>query len=80
MVKSASANAGDGGFDPRVEKSPWRRRWQPITVFLPGESHGHRSPVGYRPRGQKELDMTERLNKTDCHMQAYVTMTKRRQR
>ena len=27
----------------------WRRKWQPAPVFLPGESHGHRSPVGYSP-------------------------------
>ena len=28
-------------------------------VFLPGESHGQRSLVGYSPWGRKELDMTE---------------------
>ena len=42
--------------------SPWRRKWQPIPVFLPGESHGWRSLVGYSPWGHKELDTTERLN------------------
>ena len=26
------------GFDPRVGKIPWRKAWQPIPVFLPGES------------------------------------------
>ena len=26
------------GFDPWVGKIPWRRAWQPTTVFLPGES------------------------------------------
>ena len=25
----------------------WRRKWQPTAVFLPGESHGQRSLVGY---------------------------------
>ena len=25
----------------------WRRAWQPPPVFLPGESHGQRSPAGY---------------------------------
>ena len=30
-------------------------------MFLPGESHGRRSLVGYSPRGRKELDTTERL-------------------
>ena len=28
-------------------------------VFLPGESHGQRSQVGYSPRGHKESDTTE---------------------
>ena len=30
-------------FYPWVRKIPWRRAWQPIPVFLPGESHGQRS-------------------------------------
>ena len=30
------------GFGPWVRKIPWRRKWQPTPVFLPGESHGHR--------------------------------------
>ena len=28
------------GFNPWVGKIPWRREWQPIPVFLPGEFHG----------------------------------------
>ena len=47
------------GFDPGLEKTPWRRAWQPTPVFLPGESHGQRSLVGYSPQGRKESDMTE---------------------
>ena len=31
----------------------WRRKWQPTPVFLPGESHGQRSLVGYSPRVAK---------------------------
>ena len=27
----------------------WRRRWQPIPVFLPGKFHGQRSLSGYSP-------------------------------
>ena len=27
----------------------WRRKWQPIPVFFPGKSHGHRSLAGYSP-------------------------------
>ena len=32
-------------YDP----SPWRRKWQPTPVFLPGKSHGQRSLAGYSP-------------------------------
>ena len=35
--------------------------WLPTPVFLPGESHGQRSLVGYSPWGPKESDTTERL-------------------
>ena len=42
------------GFDPCVGKIPWRRARQPTPVFLPGESHGQRSLVGYSPWGCKD--------------------------
>ena len=32
-----------------------RRQWHPTAVLLPGKSHGHRSLVGYSPRGREEL-------------------------
>ena len=54
-------------FDPWVRKIPWRRKWQPVPVFLPGESHGRRSLVGYSPRGPKESDMTEPPHFTSLH-------------
>ena len=47
------------GFNLWVKKIPRRRAWQPTPVFLPGESHGQRSLVGYSPRGHKESDTTE---------------------
>ena len=40
----------------------WRRKWQPTPVFLPGESHGGRSLVGYSPQDRKELDTAELLH------------------
>ena len=52
---------GRRGFDPWVRKFPWRRKWQPTPVFLPGESHGQRSLVGCSPWGRKEWDRIERL-------------------
>ena len=51
-------------FDPWVRKLPWRRKRQPTPVFLPAESHGQRSLVGYSPSGRKESDTTERLATT----------------
>ena len=47
------------GFDPWVGKIPWKKAWQPIPVFLPGESHGQRSLAGYSPWGPKESVTTE---------------------
>ena len=49
-------------FDPWVRKIPWRRRWQPTPVFLPGESHGQRSLVCYSLWDHKESDISYRLN------------------
>ena len=50
------------GFDPWVEKIPWRRKWQTTPVFLPGESRDRRSLGGYIAWGCKESDTTERLH------------------
>ena len=52
------------GFNPWVRKILWRKKWQPTPVLFPGKSQGQRSMVGYRPRGRKELDTTERLHFT----------------
>ena len=46
VVKNPSASAGnvrDTGLIPGFGKIPWRRAWQPIPGFLPGESRGQRS-------------------------------------
>ena len=34
------------GFHPWVRKIPWRREWQPTSVFLPGKLHGQRRLTG----------------------------------
>ena len=43
---------------------PWRRKWQPTPVSLPGKSHGQWSLVGCSPWGHKESGTTERLTLT----------------
>ena len=48
-------------FDLWVGKIPWRKKWQPTPVFLPGEPHGQRSLAGCSLWSCKESDMTEWL-------------------
>ena len=51
------------GFDARVRKMPWQRKWQPTPIFLPGKSPGKGSLVSSSPWGRKESDTTlKRLN------------------
>ena len=66
VVKNLPASAGDirdassisgSGISPGVGNGK-----QPTPVFLPGESLGQRSLVGYGPLGHKELDMTEAIS------------------
>ena len=57
--KESACNAGDSSS--WVGKIPWRRKWQPTPVFLPGESHGQRSLAGYSSR-DPESDTTSWLN------------------
>ena len=52
-------------WDPWVGKIPWRRKWQPTLVSLPGESHGQRSLAGYSPGCHKELDKPECAHKAN---------------
>ena len=58
--------------DSWVEKIPWRRKWQPTPVFLPGEFHGQRSLAGCSPWGHKQSHMTEWLRHTQ-HLHYYST-------
>ena len=55
-------------LDPWVGKTPWRRKWQPTTVFLLGKSHGQRGMVGYSPWGHKESDTTEHAHTSLLHV------------
>ena len=62
QMVSVCLQCGRPRFDPRIGKIPWRRKWQPTSVLLPGKLHGGRSLVGYSPWGCKELDTTEQLH------------------
>ena len=59
--ESVCPQCGRPRFNPWVGKIPWRRKWQPTPVLLPGKYNEWRSLVGYSPWGCKESDMTEPL-------------------
>ena len=72
VVKNLPANAGDIRDVGLILgwEDPWRRKWQPTPVSLPGESHGQRSLAGCRPQsmGSQESDTTERLSMHMCQI------------
>ena len=43
------------GSIPGSGRSPWRRKWQPTPVFLPGNFHGQGILAGYGPWGHKRV-------------------------
>ena len=51
VVKNLPANAEDVSLISGPGKIPWRKKWQPTPVFLPGKSCGLRSLVGYIVHG-----------------------------
>ena len=61
VVKNLPAIQGTQkqGFNPWVGKVPWKSKWQPTPVFLPGKSCGQKSLPGYSPQTCKELHMAE---------------------
>ena len=61
--KESTCNAG---FNSWVRKIPWRKKWQPTPVFLPGKSHGQRSLAGYSSRGCRS--QTQLLSDTEVEL------------
>ena len=47
--KESACNPGDLGSIPGFGRSPGEGNYYPLQYFLPGESHGQRSLVGYSP-------------------------------
>ena len=59
LTTESTCQCGSPKFDPRVGQSPWRRKWQPTPMFLPGKSHGQRSLGSTVCEVPVETDMTE---------------------
>ena len=51
-------------FHSWVGKIPWRRKWEPIPVFLPGECHGQRSLEGYSPWSHERVGQPVQLSRS----------------
>ena len=53
----------------------WRRKWQPIPVFLPGESQGWGSLAGCSPWGCKSdgHDLATKTTATTYHIKEYFS-------
>ena len=68
------------GFDLWVEKIPWRSKWQPTPVSLPGKSHGQRRLVSCSPWGRKELGTSERLTLTYTYLHICIEREGERER
>ena len=60
-------------FDLWVGKMPWRRKWQPTQVFLPGKSH-EQEPGGLQSMGLQELNTTKQLS---VHTHTHIILIKK---
>ena len=74
-VKNPPAHVGT---NPWVGKIPWRRKWHPTPVFLPGKSHGQRSLASYSPLGCKRVghdSMTKQQQQQNMHSVKLTVLT-----
>ena len=49
------------------QENPWRRKWQPTPVFLPGKSHGQRSLAVARVAKSQSLSTERTPVQTNIH-------------
>ena len=62
--KESTCQWGRRRFDPWSRKIPWKKKWQPTPLFLPGNPVGGGAWWATVHRVAKESDMTERLMTT----------------
>ena len=78
--KVSAYNAGDLGSIPGSGRFPWRRKWQPTPVLLPGKSHGRRSLVQATVHGVvKSRARLSDLKKNSIKLEAkeFISFTKK---
>ena len=59
MVVEPACQCRTCAFDLWIRKIPWKRKWQPTAIFLPGECHGQRS-------GRLQSMGSQRVSTTEC--------------
>ena len=74
MVKNPPAMRRPG-FDPWAGEDPLEKDMATTPIFLPGESHGQKSLVGYSPGGCKEVDTMEQLSWHTSHSGLFSTIS-----
>ena len=65
------------GLDSLVGKIPWRRKWQPAPVFVPGEFCGQRDLAGYSPMASKSQTRLNDSTTTTPHCTSVSPIRKR---
>ena len=55
MGKQSSCQCRRLRFDPSVKEIPWRRKGQPIPVFVHGEFHGQSEPDRLQSVGSQRV-------------------------
>ena len=64
--ENSPADAGDTGWGsiPGSGRPPWRRKWQPPPVFLPGKIAW--TEAGYSPQGCRRVDLAANQQQTEA--------------
>ena len=75
--KESTCQCRRPGFCLWVGQIPWRRKWQPTPVFLPGKSHGQRSQMGCSPWGRKRVghNLVTKQRKDTIHLLFYTILS-----
>ena len=62
-----------GRFDPWVMMIPWRRKWQPTSVFLPGKFQGQTSLEDYSGATKSQTQLSTRVRAcTHTHTHTHI--------
>ena len=73
LVKNLPAKQ-EIGLDSWVRKMPWRRKWQPTPMVLPGKSHEQRNLAGSTGSQRVRHDLVTNNNTDSCTLSSVLYM------